>query len=287
MKHLKKWLCAGMAPLVLTGLCCPVAFAEGETVLYEYDSATASEDWGYYTGNWTFDENGISVENDGNDVWFFAYTGADEGWTDYVVEVDLINVAEGGVIVRCTDPENGVDSFGGYVMAYDSAYAFVGMDDNNSWKTLPDDGPDAPAAAAMGYASSMHWKIVVRGDTLTWYVDGSTVPSVQVQDSTYSSGGVGVRFKVFEGDESGSFANLKVYELTEEKEPQPTESTTPSTQREITTNPTTTESAPGDNTDDPSPTDTDLTWVWIVAAVVVVAAVAVAIVVVVHRKKHS
>lgn len=287
MKHVKKWLSAGMTLLVLLAVCCPAVAAEEATVLYEYDSATAEEDWGYYTGNWIFDENGIQVENDGNDVWFYAYTGADEGWTDYVVEVDVLNVSEGGVIVRCTDPQDGVDSFGGYVLSYDSAFAFVGMDDNNSWKTLPDDGPQAPAAAPMSYATSMHWKIVVQGDTLTWYVDGSSTPSVQVQDSTYSSGGVGVRFKVFEGDESGSFANLKVYELTEDEAPTTTAPTTPSTQREITTKAPTTGTDPVDTSGEPGDTGADLTWVWIVAAVVVVAVAAVAAVVVIRKKKSS
>lgn len=276
-KTMKKLFTLVLAVLMLAMFAVNVSAAE-ETVLYEYDPATAGEVWKSFTGNWTYDENGISVQNDGNDVWFYTYMGVTEGWTDYVVELDLINVAEGGVIFRSTNPGPGVDSFGGYIIAYDSAYAFVGMDDNDCWKTLPDDGPQAPAATAMGYASKMHWKIVVEGNTMTLFVDGSPIPSVQVQDATYTEGGIGLRFKVFEGDDSGYFSNIKVYELAKEEptEPQQTEpqQTQPQQTQPQATQPTT--------PDAPAPAGSS--WIWIAAAVVVVAAV---VAVVIIKKKKT
>lgn len=286
---MKKWIILLLTVLMIAAFALPVSADNEETVLYEYDPATASQVWKSYTGNWTYDENGISVTNDGNDVWFYTYMGVTEGWTDYVIEVDLINVAEGGVIFRSTHPGPGVDAFGGYIIAYDSAYAYVGMDDNDCWKTLPDDGPNAPAATAMGYASEMHWKIVVQGNSMTLYVDNSPIPAVQVLDATYTEGGIGLRSKVFEGDESGYFANLKVYEIPEGTEvtepavtlPQVAEPTQPSVQeptQESTQEPTQGPApAPG------SVLDIDGA-IWIAAAVVV-AAVAVVVVVIIIKKK--
>lgn len=267
-----------------------VCATEEDGILYEYDPATAAEQWGHFTGNWTYDENGISVTNDGNDVWFYTYLGVDQGWTDYIIEVDLINVAEGGVIFRSTNPGPGVDSFGGYIIAYDSAYAYVGMDDNNCWKTLPDDGPDAPAASALGYAYEQHWKIVVQGNKFTLYINDSPIPFVQVVDSTYTEGGVGLRCKVFQGDDSGYFQNLKVYEIPEEPaptEPEVTEApaTEPKPTEPVETKtpvPPATEPAPAP-VEQPEPTGNNVLWIAL-AGVVAVAAV---IVVVVSKKKKA
>ena len=132
-----------------------------------------------FWGDWTFggEEGGLSVTTaDSTQDWPKIITGVDEGWTDYVIEMDLENVAEGGVIFRSNNPVAGPDGFGGYYIGCDSAYMFAGMDDNGTWKILPDDGPEAPAAAALPYAVSMHWKIVVQGDTFTAYVDDMNTP---------------------------------------------------------------------------------------------------------------
>ena len=75
--------------------------------LYAYDAETAAEQWKSFTGTWSYTQDGISCENDGNDVWYFAFVGADAGWTDYVVEADLKWCMEGGILFRVTDPARG------------------------------------------------------------------------------------------------------------------------------------------------------------------------------------
>ena len=289
---MKKMFAIILALCLLSMLAMGVCATENDDgILYEYDPETAAQEWGHFTGNWTYDENGISVTNDGNDVWFYTYLGVDQGWTDYIIEVDLINVAEGGVIFRSTNPGPGVDAFGGYIIAYDSAYAFVGMDDKDCWKTLPDDGPDAPAASALGYSYEQHWKIVVEGNKFTLYINDSPIPFVQVVDSTYTEGGIGLRCKVFTGDDSGYFQNLKVYEIPEEPEvTEPEETEAPTTEPEQTEPVETKKPVPAATT--PAPTEqtepADVTggnWVWIaVAAAVVVVAV---VVIVVAKKKKA
>ncbi len=192
-------------------------------VLYQYNAATAAQEWKFYDrGHWTFDANGISCDNDGrtgDDAWYYTYIGNRSGWTDYVIEADLVNVSEGGIIFRSSNPTNAtVDAFDGYYIGTDSDYLFAGKDTNDKWETIKEDGPDASAAYKIGYKAKMHWKIVVKGDTYTLYLDNAKFPTLQVCDSTYKTGGVAVRYRVYPGDFSGYVQNLKVTKLVESQD---------------------------------------------------------------------
>ena len=202
---------------VLMALASFSALAEDAAVepLYAYDAETAAEQWKSFTGTWSYTQDGISCENDGNDVWYFAFVGADAGWTDYVVEVDLKWCMEGGILFRVTDPAPGIDTFGGYFVGYDSAWAFFGMDNNDAWMTVTEAGPDAPSAAATPYADEMHWKLVVKGNTATLYVDDMETPYMSMMDDTYTAGGVGIRVKAIAGDDPCYFKNLTVSPIAE------------------------------------------------------------------------
>lgn len=215
-------LIMGMA--LITPTTAKAAEETGE-ILYEYDAATAAQDWKFYErGHWTFDENGISCDNDGrtgDDAWYYTYIGNEEGWTDYVIEADFVNVSEGGIIFRSANPtDETVDAFDGYYIGTDSSYLFAGKDTNNEWDTIEQAGPDASASFQMGYQANMHWKIVVQGDIYTLYLDDAKFPTLQVCDDTYKTGGVAVRFRVYSGDLSGHVQNLKVTKLeaTEQEE---------------------------------------------------------------------
>ena len=212
-----------MLVLSLLAVCPAAAVAdEGEgKLLFKYDPATAARDFKFYDrGHWTFDENGISCDNDGrtgDDAWYYTYTGVDQGWTDYVIEADFTDVGEGGIIFRTTNPtDDTVDAFDGYYIGTDSDYLFAGMDLDDAWHTIADDGPDASAAYKIGYKASMHWKIVVCGNTFTLYLDNGKFPTIQVCDDTYKSGGIAIRYRVYPGDLSGFISNLTVRELTGE-----------------------------------------------------------------------
>lgn len=202
---------------VLMALASFSALAEDAAVepLYAYDAETAAEQWKSFTGTWSYTQDGISCENDGNDVWYFAFVGADAGWTDYVVEVDLKWCMEGGILFRVTDPAPGIDTFGGYFVGYDSAWAFFGMDNNDAWMTVTEAGPDAPSAAATPYADEMHWKLVVKGNTATLYIDDMETPYMSMMDDTYTAGGVGIRVKAIAGDDPCYFKNLTVSPIAE------------------------------------------------------------------------
>lgn len=212
---MKKTIAMILAILMLSVSFAALAEAPAVEPLYVYDAATAAEKWQHFTGTWSFTEEGISCENDENDVWYFAFIGVEEGWTDYVVEMDMQWCMEGGILFRVTDPAPGIDTFGGYYAGYDSAWGFFGMDNNDSWMTVTAAGPDAPSAAATPYADEMHWKLVVKGNTATLYIDDMEVPYMSITDDTYTAGGVGLRVKCIAGDDPCYFKNFTVYPIAE------------------------------------------------------------------------
>lgn len=197
-----------------------LTFEKGN-VLFQYNAATASKDWKIFSrGKWTFAEDGISVENNdnrtGDDAWYYAYHGAKNGWKNYVIECDMENVTECAILFRITDPtDKSVDAFGGYSCGYDSTFTFMGKDNNDKWLTLADGGEDASAEYKCGYTPNMHWALYVQGNTFTLYIDNAKFATMQCVDkeNTYTSGGIGVRFRTYVGDYSGKIKNLKVSEL--------------------------------------------------------------------------
>lgn len=226
MKITKKIAIFSLLIVFIVNILCTGVFAEEVTyekgkVLYEYNAATASKDWTIFSrGKWTFAEDGISVENNdnrtGDDAWYYAYHGANNGWKNYVIECDMENVTECAILFRITDPtDKSVDAFGGYSCGYDSSFAFMGKDNNDKWLTLADGGEDASAEYKSGYTPNMHWTLYVQDNTFTLYIDDAKFATMQCvdKDKSYTSGGIGVRFRTYVGDYSGKIKNLKVSEL--------------------------------------------------------------------------
>jgi len=212
---MKKLFSLFLVALMLLISCSALAEETAIEPLYAYNAEDAAEKWQHFTGSWSFTEEGISCANDGNDVWYFAFIGVEEGWTDYVVELDMQWCMEGGILFRVTDPAPGIDTFGGYYAGYDSAWGFFGMDDNDSWKTVTEPASEAPSAVATPYADEMHWKLVVKGNTAILYIDDMEIPYMSMMDNTYTAGGVGVRVKAIAGDDPCYFKNLIVYPIGE------------------------------------------------------------------------
>jgi len=224
MKKTKLLLVLG-ALVLFIGIITPVHVFAQSTILFQDNfDGSKKESWKWFWGDWNFggEQKGLSVTTDDSvKDWPFIVAGITAGWTDYVIEVELENVPEGGVIFRSTNPREGVDTFGGYYIGYDSSFIFFGRDNNGQWKTVPDDGPNAPAAKSLPYAPKMHWTIVVQGNTFTMFLNRGQRPFIQTRDNTYKSGGVGFRHHILKGDESGCFKNLKVTKLEPKQKYQP------------------------------------------------------------------
>jgi len=123
----------------------------------------------------------------------FAVAG-DTSWTDYTVELaaSLLKGDGYGVYVRASNPQ----AVNGYVFQYDPGYnrsaggEFLFRKVVNGSESAPIARVKAPAGYDW-YAQGRTIQVEVRGNTLVASIDGTTV--LQVQDSTYSSGTIGVR----------------------------------------------------------------------------------------------
>ncbi len=219
MKVLGRIICFLMA----IGLCCPIFCAaaqeEGEVLFEDHFDGAQKDQWTQFWGEWTFggEENGLSfTTRDASQTIPKIITGLGKGWKNYIIEVDLEGVANGGIVFRSGNPVPGYDGFDGYFVGYDSAYAFFGKD-VNGWQSINNGGAQAVAAQQLPYKQSMHWKLVVNGNTFTLYVDDMDTPFIQVYDSTFTEGGVGLRGFVTEGASGGAFKNFKVTAIPDDQ----------------------------------------------------------------------
>lgn len=201
-KHLwRRWLTA-----CLVG-CLTVAPLGGLTL-----SAAAldgfEQTWQSFGGEWTFDATGVSLVGDGPSVYPKLITTAT--YQNFTLEADLVGVKNGGFVFRCGDPATGADSFDGYFVGYDSAYAFFGKD-SGGWRPINNGGPDAVSATELPYRERMHWKLEVSGNTFTLYVDDMEKPLIQVFDNEFkNAGGVGIRLKATAQEQAGRIENLTI-----------------------------------------------------------------------------
>jgi len=112
---------------------------------------------------------------------------------DYTVKLNDANLKSGdgyGLVFRAENTKNGMT---GYVFQYDPGY-YPGSFVIRKWANGRELNPPIAVAPAKGY----NWynaprdiQVVVKGDTFTAYVDGK--PVLTAEDSTYTSGGAGVR----------------------------------------------------------------------------------------------
>jgi Flp pilus assembly pilin Flp len=112
---------------------------------------------------------------------------------DYTVKLNGANLGSGngyGVVFRAENTQNGMT---GYVFQYDPGYS-PGSFIIRKWANGVELNPPLAVAPANGY----NWyntprdiQVNVKGDTFTAYVDGK--PVLTAKDSTYTSGGAGLR----------------------------------------------------------------------------------------------
>jgi Flp pilus assembly pilin Flp len=112
---------------------------------------------------------------------------------DYTVTLNDSDLKSGsgyGVVFRAENTPNGMN---GYVFQYDPGYS-PGSFIIRKWVN----GRELSVPIAVAKASGYDWyntprdiQVVVKGDTFTAYVDGT--PVLTATDSTYTSGGTGIR----------------------------------------------------------------------------------------------
>ncbi|MFZ5819132.1 MAG: family 16 glycoside hydrolase [Chloroflexota bacterium] len=129
----------------------------------------------------------------------FNNCSMEQGQGDYVIRMDDVVLDKGngyGVFFRTTDTSDGAS---GYIFQYDPGMKYHGYAPNGAyiirrwvngrevWTPIA----AAPLPDGSVYDTPHDIEIIVEGDTFTVNVDGQQV--LQATDSTYDSGGVGLR----------------------------------------------------------------------------------------------
>lgn len=158
------------------------------------------EEWTPELGTWRVVNGHLSTDE--NDDWRRIFVG-DTSWQDYAVEVDawsedwfypvqiLIRSHQGTYIAMQTNIHNTDFILFGGGEPTTIAHSDIGVDDQSGNR----------------YNWTYHLRVEVVGDIFTAYINGNMI--LQVQDSTFSKGRVGLAFQTYY---STWFDNFKVSE---------------------------------------------------------------------------
>jgi hypothetical protein len=165
--------------------------------------------WTTFGGNWSARNGALStVPGSANGAKAIAMATV---FTNFVYEGDVRvgNTGNAGLIFRVSKPDIGGDAYCGYYAGINSKGSQLefGYADND-WHPL--------MTAPMTFKSNQfyHLKIRALGTVLQIFVDGSHEPAIEVSDSHFSSGMLGIRDYCPDSDESiSSYSNLSASEL--------------------------------------------------------------------------
>lgn len=151
------------------------------------DDLNSLDNWSPVRGTWEASNGVLRNTSSGEGRIFTPYSG-----DDFMVDIDIAHLIQGngyGVWLRASDVEG--SNINGYTFQYDPGYG-GGEFIMRKWVNGSERAPFARVSAA-GY----DWydphkvQVVASGDTFTVVIDGEQV--LTAQDSTYSSGQVGLR----------------------------------------------------------------------------------------------
>jgi Flp pilus assembly pilin Flp len=161
---------------------------QAEEMLCEDDFSTDFGGWSVLNGNWTVGDGKLCVNGYAHSLDNCS-TSANP--TDYTASLNgaQLNAGDGyGIFFRAQMTPKGLN---GYIFQYDPGLkAFVFRKWVNGRELNPPFAV-APARDYDWYGEPHDIQVDVNGDTFTAYVDG--VPVLTAQDSTYPSGGSGLR----------------------------------------------------------------------------------------------
>jgi hypothetical protein len=151
----------------------------------DFNDGDASN-WTVYDGTWAVSNNictvapydGAKLKADGTD------------FTNFSAEMDISVGASGnaGFLVRANNFTNGTDMLSGYYIGIDSSSYHLQMGKmNNSWTELK--LVSTPIVTGRVY----HMKVEAYGSSIKVYIDNMTNAKMEVIDTSYTSGSIGIR----------------------------------------------------------------------------------------------
>jgi hypothetical protein len=155
---------------------------------YFYDNFNANnmDKWTIYGGTWSA-STGVATVNAGPGYKAIA-TNEILGDLDFMTDVQFDSLAgNAGVIFRVSNPAVGADSYTGYYAGLDSAGSVILGKANNNWTFL------ASTAFTVTANTTYRMRIVALGSSIKVYVNDMNTPKINVTDTSYTSGLIGLR----------------------------------------------------------------------------------------------
>ncbi len=182
----------------------------------------ARQEWGNEVGSWMTD-NGVYFPSViiSTDQSPFIYSVSSvtslTNLKDFTVDVDLNNVASGGIVLRSSGSNNGILlNFAGEGGTYDGLYWHIM--ENGGLTTQANRG-DYPGLIG----SNVHLKIEVIGDTYSAFLNNGSIPITTFVTDKYPSGSVALyeSLNKFPPTTQLSFDNASISDFNEPVVPEP------------------------------------------------------------------
>ena len=168
-----------------------------------------SQHWTVFGGNWSARNDALStVPGSANGAKALAMATA---FTNFTYEANVLvgSTGNAGLIFRVSKPDIGADAYCGYYVGIDAAgsqlqFGFA----NNGWNQITN--------VPMTFVANTfyHLEVQAQGSRIRIFVTNTNQPVVDLQDTNFASGMIGVRDYCPDGNQSfSSFTNLVVTEL--------------------------------------------------------------------------
>ena len=165
-------------------------------------SSGNANNWTTYGGTWAVTNGQYTVAaNPGAKSMATGKTFSD---LTYDADVSIGATGNAGLTFRITNPGTGPDSYTGYYAGIDAGGNVILGKSNNTWTQL------ATTPMAVTANTLYHLKVVAQGSTIKVYVGDMITPKINVTDTSYTSGGIGLR--TYNAD--AKFDNVTVGTLT-------------------------------------------------------------------------
>jgi hypothetical protein len=174
----------------------------------DFDSGWSGR-WTAFGGNWIAQEGRLcTVPGSANGAKSLAMSTAFTNFT-YEGDITVGGMGNAGLIFRVKQPDIGSDAYCGYYVGLNSSQSELEFGwASNSWQVITNVAMEVPANTVC------HLKVQARGPHLQIFVGGNPAPAVDVQDSHFASGMIGVRDYCTDPDHSlSSYSHLQAAEI--------------------------------------------------------------------------
>ena len=172
-------------------LFCLLGFSEAQSAIIFFDdfNTGASSAWGNERGSWYTNDGVYNAAEPDNDPMAFSEVTSLTDLTDFVLDVDVNDLRDGGILLRSSYDSNNLNGVllvtGGYAGSYSGLYWHIITNNTGSAVTNPVDIPGL-------LGSDAHLTVKVEGDTYSAYVNGSSTPSSSITTNLFDHGSAGL-----------------------------------------------------------------------------------------------